>query len=311
LFFFAGCALAPAEAIIGFKNMLVHIKNIVKDGQKKGYALGAFNIHNVESVLGVAQAAVSAQSPVIIQVSESTIKYIGLKPITHLVSTVAKNIAAKVPVALHLDHGKSLNSVFECINAGFTSVHIDASALPLDENINLTKQVVEVAHRRNVWVQGEVGAIIGGHGDIYGRIDNIPIAKVDEVIKFTRETKVDTIAAAIGTAHGVYKNEDIKYNILRQIKQKIKKPFVLHGGSGIEDKKIKKGIKEGINIINIGSDIKIIFCRTLIDNCLKNKKETDPRNLLRPTIGAVEKVVLEKMKLFGSAGQIKILEITT
>jgi fructose-bisphosphate aldolase class II len=291
--------------------MLVHIKEIVKAAQKGGYALGAFNIHSIESVLGVAQAAVKMKSPAIIQVSESTIEYMGLKPITHLVSTVAKNIAAQVPIALHLDHGKSFESVSECINAGFSSVHIDASALPLDENIALTKQVVNFARRKGVWVQGEVGSIIGGHGDIAGRIEGIPIADLNEVVKFVKETKVDTLAAAIGTAHGVYKNEDINFALLRKIVKQTKKIFVLHGGSGLPDKKIKRAIIDGVDIINIGSDIKIAFCRQLRRTCSRNKKETDPRNLLRPTISAVEKVAAEKMKLFGSAGQVAVKDLET
>ena len=236
--------------------MLVHIKEIAKEGEKGGYAVGAFNIHNLESVLGVANAAVRAKSPAIIQVSEGAIKYMGLKPITHIVSTVAKNIATHVPIALHLDHGRSFDSIVGCINAGFTSVHIDASQLPLDENIDLTKQVVELAHKRKVWVQGEVGAIAGGHGKISGRISNIPIAKVDDVVRFVKETNVDTIAAAIGTAHGVYDNEDILMDLLIEIKNKTKKPFVLHGGSGVDREKIKASIGAGVNIINIGSDLK-------------------------------------------------------
>jgi fructose-bisphosphate aldolase class II len=291
--------------------MLVHIKEIVKEAKKGKYAVGAFNIHNLESALGVAQAANRAKSPAIIQVSEGAIKYMGLKPITHIVSTIAKNIAAEVPIALHLDHGSSFDSIFECIDSGFTSVHIDASSLPLDENIKLTKQIVEVAHSRNVWVQGEIGSIIGGHGDIGGKIKDIPLAKVEDVVRFVKETGVDTIAAAVGTAHGVYDNEDIKFPLLKEITEKIKETFVLHGGSGIPDAKIKKAIREGVDIINIGSDIKIAFCQTLIKNCLKNKKETDPRNLLRPTIKAVEDVVYNKMKLFGSAGRVKIKEIET
>ncbi len=291
--------------------MLVHIKDIVGEAQNRGYAIGAFNIHNIESVLGVARAAMRVKSPAIIQVSEGAIKYLGLKPITHIVSTVAKNIATSVPIALHLDHGHSFNSIFECISSGFTSVHIDASSLPLDENISLTKQVVEMAHRKKVWVQGEVGAIIGGHGRISGKIKNIPIAKLEDVVKFVNETKVDTIAAAVGTAHGVYENEDIKISLLREIKSKTKIPFVLHGGSGVDNAKIRKAVKEGVNIINIGSDIKIAFCRTLINKCLTSQEETDPRNLLRPTIKAVEKVVLNKMKLFGSAGQVAIEDIET
>ena len=291
--------------------MLVHIKDIVKEAEAGKYAVGAFNVHNLEAILGVARAALKAKSPAIIQVSEGAIKYMGIKPITHIVSTVAKNVAAKVPIALHLDHGRNFDYIFECINSGFSSVHIDASDLPLDENINLTKQIVEVGHSKKVWVQGEVGSIIGGHGEQNKRIENIPLADVAEVIKFVKATGVDTIAAAIGTAHGIYENEDIKINLLKEIKEKIKKPFVLHGGSGVDDEKIKKAIREGVNIINIGSDIKIAFSSTLINTCLKNQKETDPRNLLRPTIKAVEKVVFNKMKLFGSANQVEIRDIKT
>lgn len=291
--------------------MLVHIKDIVKDAEKHGYAVGAFNVHNLETVLGVAQAAVLAKSPAIIQVSEGAIKYMGLKPVTHIVSTVAKNIATRVPIALHLDHGRSFDSVFGCIKAGFSSVHIDASHLPLDENISLTNQVVEIAHSKGVWVQGEVGAIIGGHGEIGETIDDIPIAEASEVARFVKETNVDTIAAAIGTAHGVYQNEDIRLDLLKTIKKETGKPFVLHGGSGVDPEKIKQAIKNGVNIINIGTDIKVAFCRTLIENCLKNQTETDPRILLKPTIGAVEKTVAELMKLFGSAQRVAIREIET
>jgi len=291
--------------------MLVHIKEIVKMAEQGGYAIGAFNVTNLESVLGVARAAVKAKSPAIIQVSEGAIRYMGLKPITHIVSTVAKNIATVVPIALHLDHGKSFDSVFECINAGFSSVHIDASRLPLDENISLTKQVVAVAHAKGVWVQGEVGAMVGDHGKQSGKLKRIPVAKSAEVIKFVRETKVDTIAAAVGTAHGVFKNEYIDFALLKEIKRQTKKIFVLHGGSGVANELIKRGIKEGVNIINIGTDIKIAFCQSLVKTCLNNKKETDPRNLLKPTIQAVEKVVLAKMKLFGSYGQIILGEVET
>ena len=291
--------------------MLVHIKDIVKIAQKENYAIGAFNITNFESILAVARAAVKANSAAIIQVSESAIKYMGLKPVTHIVSTVAKNVAAAVPIALHLDHGSSFDAVFECINAGFTSVHIDASSLPLDENIELTRQVVKVAHARRVWVQGEVGAMVGSPGDISVRLKKIPLAEPEEVVKFVKATKVDTIAAAIGTAHGIHANEEIVFSLLKAIKKQVKIPFVLHGGSGVADGKIKKAIKEGASIINIGTDLKVAFCQTLIDTCLKNKKETDPRNLLKPTIVAMEKVIMEKMELFGSAERYRAAKAET
>lgn len=285
--------------------MLVHIKDIVWEAKKNNYAVGAFNVHNFETILGVAKAAVEARSPAIIQVSEGAIEYMGLKPLTHLVSTVAKNLAAGVPIALHIDHGKSFDSVFACINAGFSSVHIDGSELPLDENIALTKSVKEAVGSKDVWVQGEVGPMRGRHGVVGDIIEEVPIAKLEEVVDFVKATNVDTIAAAIGSAHGCYKNEDIKFDLLQAIKEKLDTPFVLHGGSGIEDEKIKKAIQMGVNIINIGTDIKVAFSKTLIEVCKNNPEETDPRKLLRPTIDAVKKIAMEKMILFGSANRIK------
>lgn len=282
--------------------MLAHIKDLVQDAQEKRYALGAFNIHNLESVLGVAQAAVKKNSPAIIQVSESTIKYMGLKPVVHIVSTVAKNIALNVPIALHLDHGKTFESVIECIDAGFSSVHIDASHLPLDENIKYTKQVVQFARAKGVWVQGEVGAMVGGHGSIGSTID-IPKADPKEVIEFVKATGVDTIAAAIGTAHGRYTNEEIDFDLLKKIVDAIKLPFILHGGSGTSVADIQKAILNGVNVINIGTDIKVAFCQKLIETCCANKEETDPRNLLAPCIDAIESVVAQKMDEFGSANR--------
>ncbi|MCX6798364.1 MAG: class II fructose-bisphosphate aldolase, partial [Candidatus Falkowbacteria bacterium] len=144
-----------------------------------------------------------------------------------------------------------------------------------------------------------------------GKLKKIPLASLEDVIKFVRETKVDTISAAVGTAHGIYSNEDIVFSLLKAIKKAIAIPFVLHGGSGVPNTKIKKAIKEGVNIINIGTDLKIAFCLIFIKVCLENQDETDPRNLLRPTIKSIEKVVFEKMKLFGSAGRFVVGETET
>jgi len=280
--------------------MLAHIKDIIKEAEKNNYAVGAFNVHNLESILAVAQTAQKLNSPAIIQVSEGAIKYIGLKNFVNIVTVAAEDIASSVPISFHLDHGKTAEIVYACIDAGFTSVHIDASSLPFDENVALSKEVVDFAHKKGVWVQGEVGPIMGGHGVVGGIIDDVPIAKLEEVIEFSEKTGIDTIAAAIGTAHGNFDNEDIKIDLLKEIKANTKKPFVLHGGSGVPNEKITNAIKEGVNVINIGTDIKVAFSSAVKKTCLENPEETDPRNLLRPCIAAVEKVVEEKMKLFGS-----------
>jgi len=280
--------------------MLSHIKDIVKKAEEGKYAVGAFNVHNLESIQAVAETAQELNSPAIIQASEGAIKYIGLKNFVNLVTVAANDIAPDVPIAFHLDHGATAEIVYACIEAGFSSVHIDASSKPFDENIALSKEVVDYAHKRGVWVQGEVGPIMGGHGVIGGTIEDVPIAKVDEVVEFVEKTGVDTIAAAIGTAHGNFDNEDVKIDLLKEIKTATKKPFVLHGGSGVDEEKIIAGIKEGVNIINIGTDIKVAFSTAVKKTCQENPDETDPRNLLRPCIAAVKDVVAGKMKLFSS-----------
>lgn len=285
--------------------MLVHIKEIVGEAIRKNYTVGAFNVHNFETILGVATAANKANSPAIIQVSEGVIKYMGLRPLIGLVTEVANYAAQKAPVALHIDHCKSFDMALACINAGFTSVHVDGSDLPLKENIELTNRVAKALRNKDVWIQAEVGPIAGSHGGTGAKIENIPIVDFDELMEFVRSTNVNTIAAAVGTAHGAYANEDINFKLLKKIKNSINTPFVLHGASGIENAKIKKAIKMGVNIINIGTDIKLAFCQTLIEYCRNNPTEYDPRNLLRPTIDAVQRVAIEKMKLFGSANRVK------
>lgn len=285
--------------------MLVHIKDLVTASAQGKYILGAFNIHNLETALGVARAAQDMKSPVIIQVSESTIEYAGLKPITHIVTSIAKSMVPDIPVALHLDHGRSFESVSECISAGFSSVHIDASAKPLDENIAVTKQVVEYAHKKKVWVQGEVGVIVGGHGEV-GSIDpsDVPLADSEQVRHFVRETGVDTVSAAVGTAHGIFDNEKIHFDLLEEIISGVDIPFILHGGSGVKDDDVRKVLKLGVRIINIGTGVKVAFTRRLIREAKSHSRETDPRRLLNPAIQAVKEVVAEKIQLFGSGGKI-------
>lgn len=283
--------------------MLVEAAYLLKKAQKEGYALGAFNIYNLETALGVARAAVALNSPIVMQVSESTIEYAGLKPITHIVSTIAKNEAVSVPVALHLDHGKSFKSVSECIAAGFSSVHIDASALAFDENISLTREVVDYAHNKKIWVQAELGAIPGGHGDVGEKSEELPLVDPEQVEEFVRKTNVDSLAIAVGTAHGIFKNERIHFDLLKRVRAKTDIPLVLHGSSGVPDEEIKKAIEIGINKINVGTAIKVAFTKTVRETVEKNPNITDVRKLLNPAIQAVQKVVEHKLELFGSAGK--------
>lgn len=288
--------------------MLVHIKDIVTKAKKEGYAIGAFNTQNLEITIGIVKAAVAQKSPIIIQISENTIKYAGLKPITHIVQTIAKNEPVNVPIALHLDHGKSFLSVIECIKAGFSSIHLDGSELPYDENEALTSEAVAYAHKNKVWAQGELGMILGKEGLLKRKRKELePEDYMTDPVKaaeFVKETKIDTLAISVGNMHGMFVGEEkINFDRLQAIRKKVKKPLVLHGASGIPDRQIKKAIKLGIHVINIDTHLRRDFTFSLRKALRKQPEEIDPRKILIPGIEAVQKVVEKKIKLFGSAGK--------
>jgi fructose-bisphosphate aldolase, class II len=290
--------------------MLVSLKQILKQAQKEKYAIGAFNVVNLETTLGVIRGAIKANAPVIVQVSETTIEYAGLKPITHIVQTIAKNEAVKVPVALHLDHGKSFRSVAECINAGFSSIHIDASELATDENIILTKQSVDYAHKHDVWAQGELGILRGTEDKVKVPEDMAAFfTDPDEAEEFVKKTGVNTLAVSIGNMHGIKKFRDMdvpKLDIerLKKINKKLPNtPIVLHGASGIKEDEIKQAIDFGVKIINIDTELRLAFTNTLRQTLEKDSLLYDPRKSLTPSIEAIEKVVEKKIKMFGSNGK--------
>lgn len=291
--------------------MLVHTKEIIPDAKKNKYAIGAFNTCNLEMTLGIIRAAQESRSPIIVQVTENEIKYAGLKPITHIVETIAKNEAIEVPVALHLDHGKSFHAVAECIHAGFSSIQIDASDLPFDENVVLTRQVAEYAHKFGVWVQGELGAMAGKEGAIalkLGKDFNIEkyLTNPEQVVEFITKTKIDALAVSVGTIHGSFPGlEKVDHDRLQKINSLVNTlPLVLHGASGVASSDIQKAIKEGISIINIGTRLRMEFSQALRNFFISEKNELDPRNILPHAMDAVKEAVKEKIELFGSKGKI-------
>lgn len=284
--------------------MLVGIDTILKKAQKGHYAVGAFDVYDLETALGLAQAAMATKSPIIMMVSETTIKYAGIKPITHIVSTVAKNLAIDVPVALHLDHGKSFESVAECIRAGFTSVHIDASSLPFDENINITKHAAQYAHKNKIWIQGELGPIPGAHVAGKKFVGKLPKTDPTLVKEFIKKTGIDMLAIAVGPTHGIYTNEHIDFKLLKKICDIATVPLVLHGSSGVPDKEIRKAVKMGISKINVGTAVRLAFSQALRQSLKKAPKDLiDVRQLLTPSIEAVRDLAVKKIKLFGSSGK--------
>ncbi|TFG35178.1 MAG: ketose-bisphosphate aldolase, partial [Parcubacteria group bacterium] len=248
--------------------MLVSLESLILHAKKNKYAVGAFNTVNLEMTLGIINAAVDKQAPVIIQVSETTIEYTGLKPITHIVETIAKNAAVTVPVALHLDHGRSFHSVAECINAGFSSIMIDASDLPYDENVALTKQAVDYAHKKKVWAQGELGRVKGSEDWVVVSGKESYMTDPDEAADFVNKTGVDTLAVSVGNVHEIYKLRKgvpkISQDRLKAIHKKTPQtPLVLHGAYGLPEGEIKEAVKGGIRVINIDTELRVAFTETL------------------------------------------------
>lgn len=230
--------------------MLVNMKELLADAQKGNYAVGSFSVANMEMVLGVLQAAEELKAPVILQIAEVRLKQSPLELIGPLMVAAAKN--AKTPVAVHFDHGKNVEKISQALELGFTSVMFDGSHLPLDENIEMTKQVMALAAPYGAAVEAEIGCV-GGSED--GSEDiAINCTKPQDAVRFEKETKVDALAIAIGNAHGNYKSTPhLRFDILAEVNEKTSTPLVLHGGTGISPDDFVRCSKTGIKKINIAT----------------------------------------------------------
>lgn len=280
---------------------LVTVKELLDKAEKGGYAVGAFNCNNMEIVQAIVAAAEAEESPVIIQASQGAIKYAGLEYIVALIDISARN--TKVPVAMHLDHGTSFEQVVKCIRYGFTSVMIDGSKYPLEENIALTKKVVEIAKAVGVSTEAELGKIGGTEDDISVLDRDAMFTDPDEVKYFVEKTNVDSLAVAIGTAHGQYKFEpQLDFERLAKIRKLVDIPIVLHGSSGVPDKDIVQAVSLGVRKVNIDTNIREAFVKG-VREALKNPKEIDPRKVLGPARDEMTAIVREKIRLFGSSGK--------
>lgn len=282
--------------------MLVTGKEILLDAQKNGYAVGAFNVNNMETIQAIIEAAEETRSPVILQASQGGLKYAGVEYIATLGKLAAQN--ATVPVALHLDHGTDFEQIMLCIRNGFSSVMIDASKYSLEENIAYTKKIVELAHAVGVTVEAELGKIGGTEDDIVVSERDATFTDPDEAKKFAEETGVDYLAIAVGTAHGVYKGTPkLDYDRIEAIRNIVDIPLVLHGSSGISEEAIKKAVPLGIAKINIDTDLRIKFAEGVKDFLKENPDEIDPRKILGPAKQAMKEKIIEKMNIFGSSGK--------
>jgi fructose-bisphosphate aldolase class II len=304
--------------------MLVTNKDLMIPARKNGYAIGAFNVQNLESLSAIAEAATEENSPVIIQITPSVIKYAGLAYISSLVKTAAQ--IAPVPVAMHLDHGEDFDTAVKCVAAGFTSVMIDGSFLKFDENVALTKRVVSIAHPKGVAVEAELGKLAGVEERSVEEKEAI-LTDPKAAVGFVEKTAVDALAVAIGTSHGAYKfKSEAKLDLerLKLISEAVSVPLVLHGASsvpqwivekatkygaalsgakGIPEEQLKKAISLGIAKINIDTDLRLAFTATVREVLANSPKEFDPRKILGPAKEAMKEVAKSKMRLFESSGK--------
>ncbi|MDD5145265.1 MAG: class II fructose-bisphosphate aldolase [Candidatus Pacebacteria bacterium] len=286
----------------------MNFRDYIIEAQKEKWAIGQFNISNLETLKAIVAAAQKLKSPIIIGTSENESKFLGLEETVALISAVRKK--SGLPIILNLDHGKTLDYIKEAVSLGYDAVHFDGSKLSLAENIDITKKVVEFAYRKKVLVEGEVG-IIFGSSELHE--EKIEVKKEDltdpeKALKFINETKVDTLAVNVGTFHGLETTGEKHVNIkrLKEIKNKVKNQFlVLHGGSGIPEKDIKEAVRGGIVKININTELRLAFTEGLKKSFSEDSKESVPYKYMPEVISGIQKVVEEKIKLFGSNNKIK------
>ncbi len=304
---------------------LVTMAEILESAKSGGYAVGAFNINNMEFLQGIVEAAVEERSPVIIAVSEGAMKYAGVEYLSAMVRVAAEK--ADVPIALHLDHGKHWDKIVLAIRNGFTSVMIDASDKPFDQNVAITKKVVELAHAVGVTVEAELGRLAGVEDIVKVEEREAILTDPQEAKKFVELTEVDALAVAVGTSHGAYKFKgEPKLDIerIRKIRELTDIPLVLHGASGVipeilelaekygaklagakgvPDDQIAEAVKAGICKINIDTDLRLAFLAAVRRELAEKPENFDPRKYLGPGRELVQEVVKRKMRLFGSAGK--------
>ncbi|AEG62020.1 class II fructose-1,6-bisphosphate aldolase [Desulforamulus ruminis] len=279
---------------------LVSGRDLLEHAKQNHYAVGAFNFTNMENLQAIIAAAEELNAPVIIQITEKSIAYAGLGYLHALGKFAAET--ARVPVVLHLDHGKEWSTVIHCIRNGWTSVMIDASKKPFEQNVALTQKVVEVARPVKVAVESELGFIGGKEGDITPEGDIY--TDVEQAVEFARRTGTDALAIAVGTAHGIYKGEvRIDFNRIKEIKERTAMPLVLHGSSGVPDEMIRQAVEAGINKVNFDTEIKLAHLAALKNFLQEHPGEYDLRKMNEPGRQAMKEKVKEKIRLLSSEGQ--------
>ena len=278
------------------------LMNVLSPARKDGYAVGAFNILDYQSMKAVIDTAASLSAPVIVQTSVKTVEYWGFRPMAGWYRELAGE--APVPVVLHLDHCKDAAFIRQCLDHGWTSVMIDASTKPFEENLTVSASVVDMAKPYQAGVEAELGAIVGVEDDIHVKQQDAHLADVDQSVRFCRETGVDCFAPAVGTAHGIYKGEPkIAFDRLEAISKQTVVPLALHGGTGLADGVFKRCISLGCAKINISTQLKYAFIDGFVRHHQANPGQYNPLKVLDAQYGALVSGIREKMVLFGCAGK--------
>lgn len=279
--------------------MLANATEMLKKAKENKYAIAHFNINNLEWTRFILEEVEANQSPVILGVSEGAAKYMGgFYTVSCLVRALMYDLKTTVPVALHLDHGSSVESCYAAIDAGFTSVMIDASKYSLEENIRMTKEVVHYAHSKGVSVEAEVGHIGGSEDNVSS---SVAYCEVADAVELAQTTGIDFFAPALGSVHGIYKGEPkLDFDRMQEIAKLTNLPLVLHGGSGIPDEMIQKGIACGICKLNINTDLQIVWSKAVREFLQGNESVYDPRKIIKAGEQALKAEVRKKLELLGS-----------
>lgn len=274
---------------------LVTTKQLLLDAQKGGYAVGAFNVENMEMVQAVVAAAEELRSPVIMQTTPSTVKYANLNYFYENVKVAAQE--SSVPVVIHLDHGNSFELAMQAYRTGYTSIMIDGSHEGFEDNIALTSAVVKACHPGEVPIEAELGKVGGKEDDLDGG-EGDPYTNPQEAAEFVERTGIDSLAVAIGTAHGVYKGvPKLDFSRLSEIRKAVSIPLVLHGTSGVPDEDVAECIKRGICKVNYATDLRIAFTKGINQVLKENPDTIDPKKYNVKGREEVRKYVMHKMKI--------------
>ena len=280
-------------------NKILSTREMLKKAQEGGYAVPAFNIHNLETLQVVIETAAELRSPVILAGTPSTIKYAGGEYIVAMAEVAAKEY--DIPIAIHLDHFEDIDAIKHYVDIGFKSTMIDASHEIYENNIRIVKEVVDYAHKFDATVEAELGRLGGQEDDLVVDEKDTMYTNPEQAKDFVEKTGIDSLAVAIGTAHGLYKGKaKLDFDRLKEIREKVDIPLVLHGASDVPDELVKKAIELGICKVNVATDLKIPFSDAVKKYFIDNPTANDPRKYMTPGKEAMKAIVKHKIMVCGS-----------